>query len=76
MEADLAKDADRTTLDIDASAGDVNARANATASGDSVKFDASVATLEKVGILLEIGDLPRKNSSSADRWQWRPTRFN
>lgn len=58
MEADLAKEADQTTLKIDASAGDVNARANTTASGDSVKFDASVATLDKVGTLLEIGELP------------------
>ncbi len=58
IQADLVKDADKTTLKIDASAGDVSATADTTAIKDKVTFEAGIATLDKVGNLLEIVGLP------------------
>lgn len=58
VEADLAKSGQETTLKATASLAEVTATVNARAVEESITFDASVATLDKVGDLLDIAGLP------------------
>ncbi|MDH3945242.1 MAG: AsmA family protein [Chromatiales bacterium] len=58
IQADLVKDADKTSLKVNASAADVSATADTTAIEDTVTFEAGIATLDKVGDLLELAGLP------------------